>query len=386
MIIHTVTSGETIFSIARKYAVSAVKIIENNALPYPDRLIPGQQLLILMPTRSYFVRGGDTVPKVCRRFAIKKNALLAANPALHGKPTLHAGTELALRYDAPLYGIATVNGYVYEGTTLDRFYTLLPYLTYVTFCGAIENQQAMLHIAKEERKIALLRLIYEEVMAEYKKDPLSLSRLVNEAKAIGFHGITLSPSKDARVTCTDGFLIEVKKQLLGMDMLVFAEVDANAPKADADAADGIILMYEKLYGESIPDFENGEKETVKKHADHFEPGKSFLELSAFGYDGKKPICRDKILKTAIKHGAEIKHDDKKMISFLDYKQFKDEKRKVTRISFESLENIKAKLELIHEFGFMGAMVDVERIPISHVMMLYTMFTGIENPHASMFSF
>ena len=386
MIIHTVTAGETIFSIARKYAVSAVKIIENNALPYPDRLIPGQQLLILTPTRSYFVRGGDTALKVCRRFGIKKNALLAANPALHGRQTLHAGTELALRYDAPLYGIATVNGYVYEGTSPDRFYTLLPYLTYVTFCGRIEYLHKMVEIAKEEKKIPLLRLIYEDVRHTYTEDPLSLSRLVNDAKAMGFHGITLSACKDDCDQRKDGFLVEVKKQLLGMDMLMFAEVDANAPEKDADAADGIVLMYEKLYGKSIPSFENGEKEVVKKHSENFETGKSFLELSAFGYDGEKPMCHDIILKTAIKYGAEIKIDSQRMISFLDYKQYKGENRNAIRISFESLENIKAKLELIHEFGFMGAMVDVGRIPISHVMMLYTMFTSIENPHASMFSF
>ena len=386
MIIHTVCPGETIFSIARKYAVSAVKIIENNALPYPDRLVPGQQLLILTPTRTYLVRGGDTALKICHRFGIKKNMLLASNPALHGNQMLHAGTELALRYDAPLYGIATINGYVYEGTSIDRFYTILPYLTYITFCGKIENLQALVKIVKKDNKIPLLRLKYEDVIAKYKKAPESFINDIKQAKAFGFLGITLSACKEHSNDSSDAFLVEAKKQLLGMDMLMFAEVDANASQTEADAADGIILLYEKVYEKDVPDFENGEKKIAKQHVERHEPGKTFLELSSFGYNGEKALSQDQILKIAIKHAAEINNDADKMISFLNYTQYKGENKSSMQIVFESLENIKAKLDLIHEFGFMGAMVDVGRIPISHVMMLYTTFTSIENPHAGIYPF
>ncbi len=384
MIIHTVSPGETLFTIARKYAVSPVKIIENNCLLYPDRLIPGQQLLILTPTRTYVVRGGDTVNKVCRRFGIKKNALLASNPALHGRQTLHAGTELALHYDAPLYGICTLNGYVYEGTSTDRFYTLLPYLTYITFCGKNENNHAFIKSAKEENKIPLLRLNLRESHDAYLADKHSLIKTVEDAKKSGFGGITLSGSAESNIETRKDFSMEVKKQLLGMDMLLFMEVEQNSD-AGADVADGIILLYEKVYDKEIKSFEEGEKHAVTNHSKNFEPGKTFLEFPSFGYDGEKALTHDQIQKIAIKYGADIKNETQKKICALDYTQYKNGKKHPVHVAFESLENIKAKLELLHEFGLIGAMVDVGRVPISYIMMLYTMFASVVNPPTGLYT-
>ena len=65
MIIHTVSQGETIFKIARKYSVQPTKIIEDNGLE-GDRLTTGQELLILTPTRTVTVRGGDTLASLAR--------------------------------------------------------------------------------------------------------------------------------------------------------------------------------------------------------------------------------------------------------------------------------------------------------------------------------
>jgi hypothetical protein len=120
-------------------------------------------------------------------------------------------------------------------------------------------------------------------------------------------------------------------------------------------------LYEKVYKKDVPDFENGEKKIAKQHVKRHEPGKTFLELSSFGYNGEKALSQDQILKIAIKHGAEINNDADKMISFLNYTQYKGENKSSMQIVFESLENIKAKLDLIHEFGFMGAMVQSNSI-------------------------
>ena len=44
--------------------------VENNGLVNPDRISVGQKLLILTPTRTYTVRGGDTLEKISRRFGV----------------------------------------------------------------------------------------------------------------------------------------------------------------------------------------------------------------------------------------------------------------------------------------------------------------------------
>ena len=385
MILHTVKKGETVFSIARKYAVSPIKIIENNCLPCPDRLIPGQMLLILIPTRSYIVRGGDTVAKLCRRFDIKKKMLLSNNPSLHGSQTLHAGTELVIRYNSPMYGSAAINGYVYDGTSADRFRTLLPYLTYVTFCSQNEHTSGWVREVMDEKKIPILRVFYSEIYQKCLEDPNAFSKIAQDIKKNGFAGITLTSAPDSISQKESGnFLFEIKKQLLGMDMLLFQETKAEKFSEFADVADAIVCLYEKCYKKEIPSFKDGEERHLQSYADHMEAGKSFLELSAFGYDSEKAITHDQIIKIAIKYGAEIKNDEEQMVSRLDYILYKNGVKKPLRVCFESLENTKAKLDLMHELGFMGAAIDVGRVPISYIMMLYTAFAAVEQPYMGIF--
>lgn len=50
MVIHVVRSGESLFQIARRYAVTVDSLVEANGLPDPSRLVPG--LALLVPTRE----------------------------------------------------------------------------------------------------------------------------------------------------------------------------------------------------------------------------------------------------------------------------------------------------------------------------------------------
>ena len=387
MIIHTVSCGDTVFSIARKYAVSPVKIIENNALLYPDRLTVGQKLLILTPTKTYFVRGGDTAAKICRRFGIRKNALLAANPALHGKQHLRAGSELVLKYDQPQFGAAAMNGYIYENTSMDRFYTLLPYLTYLTFCCLGREAEQMLNIANAEQKISLLRLRFSDLWEKRKENGAPLAPMAQRIKNMGFKGIVISqPPRDITPSEREAFIFDIKKDLLGMDMLLFCEAEGEGHDQNHDAADAVIVFYEKCNRSEIPSFENGERQVYERYAEGNDSGKAFIELSSFGYDGEKPLTIEQIQKIAIKYGAEFKNDEEKGISILSYNQYKNGKGRKASICFENLDNTKSKLALMHELGFMGAAFDVGRVPISFLMMLYTTFTGIEYGLSEAFDF
>ena len=64
MKIHRVKEGDSVYSIAREYAVMPTKIIEANELLTPDVLTVGEELLILTPTRTHTVRGGETRPRM----------------------------------------------------------------------------------------------------------------------------------------------------------------------------------------------------------------------------------------------------------------------------------------------------------------------------------
>ena len=168
MQIHTVKKGDTIFKIARKYATSPMKIIENNELENPDRLSVGQKLLILTPTRTYTVRGSDELSKIAERFGVKYDTLLSLNPYLYGKDKIYPGQILSIKHDTPKYGLACANGYCFNGATAERLSLTLPYLTYLTLGSGkrsgndveiMFDDTKFLNTAKENGKRTLLRIL-----------------------------------------------------------------------------------------------------------------------------------------------------------------------------------------------------------------------------------
>ena len=61
MTVYTVESGDSVYSIARKFGVPASRIVTDNELSNPSRLIVGQSIVILYPTETYTVRGEKRV-------------------------------------------------------------------------------------------------------------------------------------------------------------------------------------------------------------------------------------------------------------------------------------------------------------------------------------
>lgn len=87
---YVVQAGDTVFSIARAYGVSAQAIIQANALTDPDRITPGQELIIpaaeATPAktpppegRTYTVQTGDTLVAIAARFGTTVEAIMQAN-------------------------------------------------------------------------------------------------------------------------------------------------------------------------------------------------------------------------------------------------------------------------------------------------------------------
>lgn len=75
---HTVTSNESVQSIAQAYRVSAQDIITVNRLPSPYYLKPGQRI-ILPPPPTYSARPDDNAYAIARTFNVSTHDLLNAN-------------------------------------------------------------------------------------------------------------------------------------------------------------------------------------------------------------------------------------------------------------------------------------------------------------------
>ena len=98
MTIHTVTPGQTLFSIGAEYGVAPGLLARWNGLTAEASLAVGQSLLILTPQTLYTVRPGDTLYAIAGRFGVSPLELLRNNPNLGGSAAVYPGQVLVIRF------------------------------------------------------------------------------------------------------------------------------------------------------------------------------------------------------------------------------------------------------------------------------------------------
>ena len=387
MHIHTVKDGDTVFKIARSYSTSPLKIIENNALEAPDFLAVGEELLILTPTRTYTVRGSDSLSKIARRFGTKKNMLLANNPYLCGEDRTYPGEILAIKYDTPTRASISSNGYCFKGYDKERLMRALPYLTYLTVGCAIWERgrlsytfddNEILKLGREAGKITLLR-VYDksgDLPRSTDAQDAVISNIIDAAKQKGYGGITLSlsvPTGENKAEEAE-FLLKMRKRMLGCDLILFNETNAQTPSEICELSDANVFLYDKCAAEDIESFEEGEKKAYTHFSETAESSKTFIDLPSFAYTDGEPIETEDAKKLARRRRCEIKTNEEALIQSFEYTEFSGGKAQARTVIYESLKNTKAKLELVDELGFMGVSFDVSRVNVPTLMMIQTMFS------------
>lgn len=113
MPIHVVKSGETIYSIAQLYDISTDRIVYDNELAAQQNLVPGQALLILMPSRVHIVREGQTVEQIAEEYSITVKNLYQNNPFLLNQTHLLEGQSLVISYEGEPLMQGRISGYAY---------------------------------------------------------------------------------------------------------------------------------------------------------------------------------------------------------------------------------------------------------------------------------
>ena len=84
-----VAYGDTLSGIAALFDTTAGEIARMNGIDDPDRIFPGQRLILRVPRTTpvaacadYTVRRGDTLPAIADRLGLTLRALVDANPQL----------------------------------------------------------------------------------------------------------------------------------------------------------------------------------------------------------------------------------------------------------------------------------------------------------------
>lgn len=159
MTIHTVQSGDSIYSVAREYGVPPSRIITDNLPENPGRLALGQDLVILFPTVTHTVRGGETLAGIAAMYGTTVLDLYRNNPVLGGRPEVYPGQVLNIAYETPPLGEISLNGYAYTSIDRDVLRRTLPYLTYLSVFsyGITENGELLPPAGDDTELIALAR-------------------------------------------------------------------------------------------------------------------------------------------------------------------------------------------------------------------------------------
>ena len=372
MRIHTVKSGESVSSIAKLYGIKSEHIKSINELPL-DEVTVGDELLILIPTRTYEAGAFDSLSGLSHRFSVEESELIRSNPGVVGGEL--GERTIFLKYPPRPYGMAAANGYMYKGLAKERLIASLPYLTYLTLAAASYDKRGItklfdtkeaLRLAREERVIPLLRIYFPSSVTAVEKE--TRERLIDEmielAKKDGFDGITLDFcdfSENERETLE--FIVMLRGRMIGSDLILFSEIDESTPYSIAEYSDGCIFRSSRADGGmALP----AEDRPLLKFARESESIKTLIELPSFGYAQTRAIPLSDAIRLARESLSPITEHRESLTSSFKHKRQGE-------IIIPHLKNTKAILDLVKEHGYMGICIDIMRSPLSILQMYNALY-------------
>ena len=368
MDIHTVEVGESVTGVAQRYGISPIKLAAANGIHVGERLLPGEELLILVPTRTATAKRGERLSDIARRFRVSESSIIWQNPEAAGGK-LYDGQPITVRGEPALFGLGIGNGYFYRGATEGQLVGALPYLNYVTVCSALAkgggvsnifNGERIAELARAAGKLPLLRVF---VPSGEKLSHESVGAAIMMARGGNYHGITLP------LRAVGERAGEVREEANRAGLKLALECDAEAVCTACDDADMTVLIYDKIEREPIPNFEDGEGYFMQRYADRHNATRAFIDISPFAYTDGKYLTKAEAREAVIRAGGEASYPTPGVILCEAGKG--GHKR---RYIWESLSGVRRRLVAVSENGYFGISFDIARAPIAELMMFRSMFS------------
>ena len=398
MIIYTVKSGDTLFSIASYFGVSVARIKSDNAIKDGERLVVGQALIITLPSLSYTVKKGDTLSKIASRFSVSENVILQNNPSVI-TGGIYPGLEITISFRNEKIREIETNGYAYPHINRFVLEKSLPYLTYLSVFSygfresgelIVPDDKVMLSLAERYNATPVMVLTTVNENGVFSSEKASaLFKNKNYRKTVMNNIIQAMLKKGYRALDVDfeyvsgdekdeyiDFLSDIAQELHQNGLYLFV---ALAPKTYAaqpgllyeahdyyeigKIADNVLLMtYEWGYTYGPPMAVapiNQVRRVVEYGVSEIESRKIDMGVPNYAYDWTLPyekgvskaqsIGNEKAVSIASEYGAEIYYDEVAQTPYFEYT--KDKKSHV--IWFEDVRSIEQKLLLADEFSLSG---------------------------------
>ena len=401
MIIHVVTSGDTILTLAERYGVNPDNLLADNGLNAEDTLVIGQALVIAVPEQVHVVQPGETLFQIAEQYGISLRQLFRNNFILGGRMQIEPGQQLVIRYQGQgEKGMFITNSYAYPYIEENLLRPQLPYLTYFSpFTYGINVNGGLVEL-DDEQLVALAE--------EYGTKPLMhLSTLTEEGGFSNARASLVFNQPETQEALIDEVLaLMQRKGYQGLDVdfeFIYPEerfdyiaflqnfrarlnaiglplLSALAPKTSdtqmgvlyeghdyagiGASVDGVLLMtYEWGYTFGPPLAVapiNNVRRVVEYALTRISRDKLLLGIPTYGYDWTLPYERGnpgapslspvEAVDLARKYGAEIQYDTQAQSPWFRYT---DEAGRLHEVWFEDARSIQAKLALANELGLRG---------------------------------
>ncbi|MBQ0037454.1 MAG: LysM peptidoglycan-binding domain-containing protein [Clostridiales bacterium] len=400
MIIHVVSPGETLFSIAAQYGVSPTLLQKQNQIPDDGTLVVGQTLVVLFPQQIHTVQSGETAQSIADTYGITVRELYQNNFFLAGQPTLQAGDELIIRLSGEKQGTLSVNGYAYPFIDTALLDQTLPYMTHLTpFTYGITAQgdlvmlnDAVLLASAQRYQVAPwmhLSTLTEggnfssQRAEQVLTDPALQQRLLQQIQTVmqekGYTGLDVD-FEYIRGDLADAYAAFIRFLQQNLSPQGYTVVVALAPKTYADqpgllyeahdyaalgaAADAVLLMtYEwgYTYGPPLAVAPLPQVQQVLQFALSVIPAeKIYLGIPLYGYDWPLPyeqgitraqsLSPDQALALARDTGTDIQYDETAQAPWFRYTA---RDGRAHEVWFEDARSAQAKLRLAASSGLRG---------------------------------
>lgn len=405
--IHTVKSGESVYSIAQLYGTTPQRIIADNDLKDPSRLVVGEDIVILIPSVSYTVKEGDTVESIAQSYGTTAKNIFQKNPTLMGNSAIYPGQTIVISYEsAPSLGEISTNGYAYPFIDESVLRRTLPYLTYLSIFtygikndGSLippENDEKLIRISKEYDTVPLMMLtslteagtFSNELVTRILTSDELKEKIINETYETmvnkGYGGVDVDfeyiPAEYAEDYAS---FIAALNEKIGGEYILFASM---APKTGDDmsgllyeghnygavgnAADAVLLMtYEWGYTYSSPMAVsplNKVREVIRYGVENISPEKIYMGMPNYGYNwtlpfisGKSaaaPLSNVSAVSLAREKNAAIQFDTDAASPFFTYFDRTENGDVEHEVWFQNARSADAMLRLASEFGLRGVAV------------------------------
>jgi spore germination protein len=398
--IHVIEAGQTLWGISQTYNIPVNQLAEANEIPNPDRLVPGQTLVIPIWGRYHWVQPGESLFTISQMYNVPVSELIQMNQIANPNQ-IPVGLRLYIpQQERPTVDVAsyidpriTGEDSAEEVNEVGEHLTFLPIFSYaVNRDGSLTpvNDQPSINAAYQDRVAPLMVLTnFEEGTFSTEIATIILTneelqdRVLDEALQVmeqkGYLGLDfdfeyLGAENRERY---NQFLRKAAARLRERGYFLST---ALAPKVSAEQVGTLYEGHDYPAHGEIVDFIffmtyewgwsggppmavspiNQVRRVMEYAASVVPNNKIMMGIPLYGYDWTLPyvpggtwaksISPQQAIERAARYGVAIEYDPVAQAPFFNYV---DEQGNEHVVWFEDARSIQAKFNLVKEFGFRG---------------------------------